>query len=205
MMRSGRQRDASTKLEFSLSNCFLPSSCIWAGTSRLLFWCAKAGGPTLAPNPFPECPLEQPEDLEDAEAASKRVYFHLLKLYVALDVHPRIWVFLSQNEEKAKWLGNSSRFYSSFTISGNFLSGLYGRTWLVITVSYSLRVCIDQHSDLVHSLCTFRAGSWQASFPPRMWIWEWTERIQHPGDQGIEILTYSCSVKIKARKASAWI
>lgn len=166
---------------------------------------AKAGGPTLAPNSFPEHPLEQPEDLEDAKEAWKHVYFRLLKLYITLDVHPRIRIFLSQNEEEANWLGNSSRFSSAFTISGNFLSGLYGRTWLVITASYSLRVCSDQRSDLVHSSCTFRAGSWQASFPPPMWIWEWTEHIRHAGDQGLMLLTYSCSVKIKARKPFGWI
>lgn len=82
---------------------------------------AKAGGPTLAPNPFPERPLERPGDLEEAKEASKRVYFRLLRLYVTLDVHPRIRVFLCQKEEEANWLGNSSRFYSAFTLSGNWL------------------------------------------------------------------------------------
>lgn len=51
--------------------------------------------------------------------------FCLLKLYVTLDGRPRIWVFLSKNKEEANWLYNSSRFYSAFDISGNFLSCLY--------------------------------------------------------------------------------
>lgn len=58
--------------------------------------------------------------------------FCLLKLYVTLDVYPTIRVFLSQNKEEANWLDNSSRFYSAFDISGNFLSGLY--TSLLISI-----------------------------------------------------------------------
>lgn len=34
---------------------------------------------------------------------------------------------------------------------------------------------------------------------------EWTECIRHPGEQGFVLLTYSCSVKIKARKPLGWI
>lgn len=135
---------------------------------------AKAGGPTRAPNPFPEHPLEWPEDLEDAKEASKHVNFCLLKMYIILNVHPRVWVFLSQNEEEANWLGKSSRFYAAFTISGNFMYGLYDRVWLTITVSYTLKDCSDHE----HSVCTFRAASGQDSFPPLIWIWEGTECIQ---------------------------
>lgn len=121
-MSSGRQRDTFAKLEFSVPTCFLSSSYIWPGTSSLMFWCQGRWSKSWNQS-FPRfCnSLRTWKTLRRLQSMS----FCLLKLYVTLVVHPTIWVFLSQNKEEANWLDNSSRFYSAFDISGNFLSGLY--------------------------------------------------------------------------------
>lgn len=159
----GKQGDAFAKLEFRDSHCLLPFSYIWAGTSTAV----------LVPRQVVQLVhlIFFQNNLWNGLKIWKTWGGFKVCLFLPTDnvCHFRIWVFLNQNEEEAKWLGNILRFQSAFS---------------------------------PHSL---RAGSWQAIFPSVMCLPEWTDTIHHAWDQGLVFLTFSCSVKIKARKAFAWM